>query len=70
MGASRHLEPIETPLTVEDVIDAYETDLYRVSVPNESEESIYPTDIECTEEMDLVLTMSDGTRFKVTVEEV
>jgi hypothetical protein len=71
MGASsRFLEPIDTPLAVEDIIEAYESSLYRIGVMNENGENVYPIDIESPAEPNLILTMSDGTRFKVTIEEV
>lgn len=70
MATGRYLEPTEIRLTVEDVIEAYETALFHIGVMNEHQENVYPAEIECTEDMDLILTMSDGTKFKIIIKEV
>lgn len=71
MAPGRYLEPTETKLVVEDVIEAYEIALFHIGVMNEHQENVYPAEIECTDEdMDLILTMSDGTKFKVVIEKI
>ncbi len=70
MTTGRYLEPTETVLVVEDVIEAYEAALFHIGIMNENQESVYPAEIECDDGMDLILTMSDGTKFKVIVEKI
>lgn len=70
MATGRYLEPTETKLVVEDVIEAYETALFHIGITNEDEDNVYPAEIERTEDMDLIITMSDGTKFKIIIEEV
>lgn len=70
MTAGRYLEPTEIQLVVEDVIESYESALLNIGIMNENQENVYPAEIECTEDMDLILVMSDGTKFKVIIEKI
>lgn len=58
------------PLDVDDVIGTLEETLYHTGFVNEAGEQIYPVKIEVVQYPEVTMDMSDGSVFKLTVEEV
>ena len=58
------------PLDVDDVLNGLEKSLHNVAFTNEVGEHIYPVDVVVKEFPTVSITMSDGSKFKLTVEEV
>lgn len=69
MSSALHFADTQ-PLGVDDIIGTFEEMLHHVGFINEAGEQIYPVNVEAAQYPEVTMEMSDGSRFKLTVEEV
>ena len=64
-------QPADTqPLDVDNVINAFEENLYHTGFVNETGGQVYPVKVEVVQYPAITMEMSDGSVFKLTVEGV
>ncbi len=61
-------EVLDIPLDKGDVIEGLTKKLHNIEFTNETDDSVYPVEIERTNFDKLVVAMSDGTVFTLTCE--